>query len=134
LVLHGAFVWARRALKSQKRWFPVRAEDCELVIGHVTMGGSKAEGLLRMYGHFGAEAVTTTAAGTTPATQQRLRVEIASWDDAKLAAIAAGGGARLFQALLLVLAVLLTLLAWVVGKWIPRPNKNDSAPLPRLGL
>jgi hypothetical protein len=26
-ILYGAFVWARRALNGQKRWFPARAED-----------------------------------------------------------------------------------------------------------
>lgn len=107
------------------------AEGSEVLIGHVTTshGGAdskQAARLLQMYGHFGAQTDSDTAAGSTPATQQRLRIDLSAWDGERLEKIAAGGGLAMAQALACLLGLLLVVAAWALGGMIPKPKNNEG--------
>ena len=107
------------------------AEGSEVLIGHVTTSHGGADGkqaalLLQMYGHFGAQPDSATAAGSTAATQQRLRIDLSTWDSKRLETIAAGGGWAMALALVCLLGLLFTVTAWALGGMVPRPKNNEG--------
>ena len=90
-------------------------QSCELVVGQVQMDEPGATRLLSLYGHFGAQQATGMGYGSTPTTQQRLRVDIRDWTQEKLDGIAGGGARRCFLALCTLVGVVVFMLLGILA-------------------